>query len=136
VKSVAPPQAAPAPVPPPAPVEPRAEVKPPEVKLEPPARKEKKAREKAVRRAEPVAAPAEATAPIAPAEPGVVAFAISPWGEIFVDGKSQGVSPPLQQLQLSPGRHRVEVRNSSFTPHVQIVEVKSGERIRIRHRFQ
>jgi hypothetical protein len=136
VKSVAPPQAAPAPVPPPAPVEPRAEVKPPEVKPEPPARKEKKAREKAVRRAEPVAAPAEATAPIAPAEPGVVAFAISPWGEIFVDGKSQGVSPPLQQLQLSPGRHRVEVRNSSFTPHVQIVEVKSGERIRIRHRFQ
>jgi serine/threonine-protein kinase len=63
-------------------------------------------------------------------------FAIAPWGEIIVDGKSLGVSPPLQELQLSPGRHRIEVRNTGFSPLIQIVEVKSGERIRIRHRFQ
>ena len=133
VKRVAPPpkpeKPAPAPKAPVA-VPPPAVVKAPEEPPAPPARVERKAREKAPRRTETAAAPAVAAAP------GVVAFAISPWGEIIVDGESQGVSPPLQKLQLSPGRHRIEVRNASFTPHIQIVEVKSGEQIRIRHRFQ
>jgi Adenylate and Guanylate cyclase catalytic domain/PEGA domain len=122
VKNVAPPKpekAAPAP----APSAPKAEVKAPEEKAAPPP-PEKKAREKASKPAAPAGAP------------GVVALAIAPWGEIIVDGKNMGVSPPLQELKLSPGRHRIEVRNTAFTPHVQMVEVKSGERIRIRHRFQ
>jgi hypothetical protein len=135
VKNVAPPKAekaAPAPkeaAPAPAPSEPKAEVRAPEAKPAPPARREK-AREKTSKRTE------TAQAPVSPPLPGIVAFAITPWGEVIVDGKSAGVSPPLQQLQLAPGRHRIEVRNTSFTPHVQIVEVKSAERIRIRHRFQ
>jgi adenylate/guanylate cyclase family protein/PEGA domain-containing protein len=128
VKNVAPPKtekAAPAP----APSEPKAAVKAPEEKAAPPAPTEK-AREKAPKRTETAQAPASA------ALPGVVAFAITPWGEVIVDGKRLGVSPPLQELRLAPGRHRIEVRNTNFTPHVQVVEVKSGERIRIRHRFQ
>jgi hypothetical protein len=100
-----------------------------------PAAKERQPRERVTRRA-PDPVPAAAPAPAPPAQPGFLAFAITPWGEIIVDGKSIGVSPPLQVMQVGPGRHRVEVRNTSFTPHVQIVEVKSGERIRIRHRFQ
>jgi len=94
-----------------------------------PARKDKAATPSAKRAPDPEPASA-------PAEPGFLAFAISPWGEIIVDGKSLGVSPPLQELPIGPGRHRVEVRNTSFTPLVQVVEVKSGERIRIRHRFK
>jgi hypothetical protein len=100
----------------------------PEEKAADPAAIEKRAREKVAKRAvEPIPAP--------PA-PGVLAFAITPWGEIIVDGKSLGVSPPLQEMQIGPGRHRVEVRNTNFTPYVQVVEVRSGQRIRIRHRFQ
>ncbi|MBI2295731.1 MAG: adenylate/guanylate cyclase domain-containing protein [Betaproteobacteria bacterium] len=75
--------------------------------------------------------------PAAPAgEPGFITFAITPWGEIYVDGKKQGVSPPLQEVQVSPGPHQVEVRNTTFTPYAQSVEVKPGERFRIRHRFR
>ena len=131
VKNVAPPKAEKAaPAPAPAPSEPKAVVKAPEEeKAAPPAPKEK-AREKASKRTETTQPPASS------ALPGVVALAITPWGEVIVDGKRLGVSPPLQELRLPPGRHRIEVRNTSFTPHVQIVEVKSGERIRIRHRFQ
>jgi adenylate/guanylate cyclase family protein/PEGA domain-containing protein len=133
VKNVAPPQAEKAaPAPREAAPAPKAEVKAPEEKPAPPARKEK-ARAKAPKRTETAQA---AQAPASSALPGVVALAIAPWGEIIVDGKSLGVSPPLQELRLAPGRHRIEVRNTSFTPHVQIVEVNSGERIRIRHRFQ
>ena len=67
--------------------------------------------------------------------PATVSFAVSPWGEVHVDGKMHGVSPPLQELELAPGRHRIEVRNSASQPHVVTVNAKSGERIRIKHKF-
>jgi len=63
-------------------------------------------------------------------------FAISPWGEVHIDGKMRGISPPLRNVDLAPGRHRIEIRNADFPPHVEIVDAKSGSRIRIRHKFQ
>src|SRR5438309_3107173 len=59
-----------------------------------------------------------------------------PWAEVYVDGARQGVSPPLRSIPIKPGRHRVELRNSSFPSHVQTVEVKPGAEINIRHRFR
>jgi hypothetical protein len=47
----------------------------------------------------------------------------------------QGVSPPLQELQLAPGRHRVEIRNTPAQSHVVTVDAKPGERIKIKHKF-
>jgi len=67
---------------------------------------------------------------------GVIQFAILPWGEVFVDGRSRGVSPPLRAIELPPGPHTVEVRNTSFPTHTQRVEVRSGEPVRIRHQFR
>ena len=63
-------------------------------------------------------------------------LAISPWGEVHIDGRLRGVSPPLRDIELTPGRHRVEIRNANFPPHVEIVDAKAGGRIRIRHKFQ
>ncbi|MGZ8265173.1 MAG: adenylate/guanylate cyclase domain-containing protein [Burkholderiales bacterium] len=74
-------------------------------------------------------------APAATAAPAKVTFAVAPWGEIHIDGKMHGVSPPLQELELPPGKHRIEVRNSGARPHVVEVEAKPGERIRIKHKF-
>jgi hypothetical protein len=70
------------------------------------------------------------------AAPATVSFAISPWGEVHIDGKLRGISPPLRNVDLTPGRHRVEIRNANFPPHIEIVDAKSGSRIRIRHKFQ
>jgi hypothetical protein len=70
------------------------------------------------------------------AAPATVSFAISPWGEVHVDGKMRGISPPLRNVDLTPGRHRIEIRNADFPPHVEIVDARSGGRIRIRHKFQ
>jgi len=78
-------------------------------------------------------------APVAVAEiaaPATVSFAISPWGEVHVNGKMRGISPPLRNVDLTPGRHRIEIRNADFPPHVEIVDARSGSRIRIRHKFQ
>src|SRR3954462_13609721 len=65
-----------------------------------------------------------------------IELAVLPWGEILVDGKSRGVSPPLRTLDIPAGSHTIEIRNSTFPSHVEKVNVKAGEAIRIRHRFQ
>jgi serine/threonine-protein kinase len=80
------------------------------------------------------AVPATAPAPVVGA--GVIQLAILPWGEVFVDGRSRGVSPPLRTIELPPGLHTVEVRNTSFPALTQRVEVRAGEPVRIRHRFR
>ena len=85
----------------------------------------------------PPAPPAAAVEeqPAADGDPAVLSLAIAPWGQIYVDGRSRGVSPPLQELELAPGRHRIEVRNSAAPTHVVTVNVKAGERLRIKHKF-
>jgi serine/threonine-protein kinase len=63
-------------------------------------------------------------------------LAISPWGEVFVDGKRRGVTPPLTEIRLPPGRYDVEIRNSSFPVHRETVELFADAPLRIRHKFQ
>ena len=74
-------------------------------------------------------------APVLPPRDGTVTLAVSPWGEVSVDGGSRGVSPPLTQLTLPPGVHTIEIRNGSAAPFVARVEIKSGETLGLQHRF-
>jgi class 3 adenylate cyclase len=67
---------------------------------------------------------------------GRLELAVAPWGEVLVDGRSRGVSPPLRVLDLPAGAHTVEIRNSTFPVHVENVQVKAGEAVKIRHRFK
>jgi hypothetical protein len=70
------------------------------------------------------------------ADLGRLELAVLPWGEVLVDGKSRGVSPPLRVLDIPAGSHTIEIRNSTFPSRVEKVNLKAGEAIRIRHRFQ
>ena len=63
-------------------------------------------------------------------------FAISPWGEIFVDGKSVGVTPPLSELELAPGHHRIEIRNGSFKPYLETYALEANQTVRIKYKFK
>jgi class 3 adenylate cyclase len=67
---------------------------------------------------------------------GRLELAVAPWGEVLVDGRSRGVSPPLRVVELAPGNHTVEIRNSTFPARVERVQLKAGESVRIRHRFR
>jgi class 3 adenylate cyclase len=80
------------------------------------------------------APPAERPAPAA-SGPGRLELAVLPWGEVLIDGKSRGVSPPLRTLEIPPGSHTIELRNSTFPSHVEKIDVKPGEAVRIRYRF-
>ena len=65
---------------------------------------------------------------------GVIKLAISPWGEVVIDGKQHGASPPLREVRLKPGVHRVEVSNGTSKPYVQTVRLASDEVATLRHR--
>lgn len=67
---------------------------------------------------------------------GTITFAVSPWGEVLINGKSIGTSPPVKQHKLAPGKYKVEVRNSTLTPFITTIDVKSKEDVTIRHQFK
>lgn len=79
---------------------------------------------------EPDAAPAAAAATT-----GTIALAIAPWGEVFVDGNRVGVSPPVNEVEVAPGKRTIEIRNGNFPAYTQVVEVKADQRVRIKHKF-
>jgi class 3 adenylate cyclase len=80
--------------------------------------------------------PADKPRAAAPRGSARLELTVTPWGEILIDGRSRGISPPLRELEIPPGPHTIEIRNSTFQPHLQSVDVKAGETTKIRHRFR
>jgi serine/threonine-protein kinase len=87
----------------------------------------------------PGAKPAPAAAMPAPAAAppvlGVVNVAISPWGQIEVNGTPAGTTPPLSRLELPAGSHTITVRNEDFPPYTQRVQVDPDKPVTFKHRF-
>jgi serine/threonine-protein kinase len=77
------------------------------------------------------AASAVAAAPVL----GLLRLAISPWGQIEVDGAPAGTTPPLTQLNLAAGTHQITVRNADFPPHTASVQVSADAPVTVRHHF-
>ena len=75
------------------------------------------------------------TTAVEPGAAALVGVAITPWGEIYLDGRMQGVSPPLTELQVTPGKHEIEIRNTTFPAYTKSIHVKAGEKIKIKHKF-
>jgi serine/threonine-protein kinase len=80
-------------------------------------------------------APAE-PAPAAPPPEGQVRLAVSPWGNIEVDGRSVGTTPPLTRLSLPAGTHQIVVRNGDFPAYTASVTVSEDKPVTLRHRFE
>ena len=76
------------------------------------------------------------TAAVAAAKPnGTLKIAISPWGQVEVDGVPAGTAPPLNELTLPEGKHQIVIRNSDFPPFRTTVTVNPGQAVTIKHRF-
>jgi serine/threonine-protein kinase len=78
-----------------------------------------------------VAAPVEAPPPAQ----GTVQLAVSPWGNVEVDGKPAGTTPPLARLTLPVGTHQIVVRNDDFPAHTVSITVSEDRPVMLRHRF-
>ncbi|MDO9189684.1 MAG: serine/threonine-protein kinase [Sulfurimicrobium sp.] len=74
--------------------------------------------------------------PEPPAPQGTLSLAVTPWGEIFVDGKREGVSPPLNELRLSVGQHRIEIRNPGFPSYSQTLDIQPETMLKIKYKFK
>jgi eukaryotic-like serine/threonine-protein kinase len=94
--------------------------------------KEKRTREVRERdaRAKAAAATAATVLPM-----GLVHIAISPWGEVEVDGRAAGTSPPLTELSLPAGRHTIIVRNTDLPPLNSVVNVTADQPVTLKHKF-
>ena len=84
--------------------------------------------------APPAAAPTAPAAGVATGS-GSVKLDIAPWGEVFVNGKPVGVSPPMDELKLPAGRHTVEIRYGDKAAVTAQVDVDPAKPLQIRHRF-
>ncbi|MBI2296445.1 MAG: hypothetical protein HYU76_10535 [Betaproteobacteria bacterium] len=70
-----------------------------------------------------------------PVRPAVIAFEITPRGEVVINGVPQGRSPPLTRLEVDPGYYTIEVRNSPYPPLKLNVNLGSAEEMTITHSF-
>jgi serine/threonine-protein kinase len=87
--------------------------------------------------APPVQVAAQPPRPV-PARPQTakVLLNVSPWGDVYVNGKRQGTTPPLSVLELPPGRHRLEIRNSALPPYLTEITVQAGASVSVQYTFQ
>ena len=67
--------------------------------------------------------------------PAVIEFNITPRGDVYVDGVLKGTSPPLSQLEVAPGKHVIEIRNSRFPPLTIDINPVAAEKMTITHSF-
>jgi hypothetical protein len=61
---------------------------------------------------------------------------VAPWGDVLINGKKRGRTPPLLVIDVPAGAHTIEIRNATSPAHTARVEVKPGETVRIQHRFR
>jgi len=66
---------------------------------------------------------------------GIVQLAVTPWGNVEIDGRSAGTTPPLARVSLPVGTHQITIRNEDFAPFTTSVTVSEDKPVTLRHRF-
>ncbi len=74
-------------------------------------------------------------APSVAKAPGTLRLAVSPWGQVEVDGAPAGNAPPLTELNLNEGKHLITIRNADFPPFTTTVTIAPGQAVGIKHKF-
>jgi class 3 adenylate cyclase len=73
--------------------------------------------------------------PPKPEPPALVMLDIRPHGDVWVDGLLRGHSPPLAEFELPAGHHQIQVKNGNLPPFDAEMDLQSGERITVAHKF-
>jgi hypothetical protein len=63
-------------------------------------------------------------------EPGLLSVNAIPWGSVYLDGRPLGNTPQID-LSVPAGPHRLRVEREGFRPYDRVIEVASGQRLRI-----
>jgi hypothetical protein len=73
--------------------------------------------------------------PYVMSRPALVTFQVKPKGEVIVDGMLRGRIPPLKEIEIDPGKRRVQIRNPGSTTLDLTLYLKPGQRMTITHTF-
>ena len=63
-------------------------------------------------------------------EPGFLSVNAIPWGSVYLDGRPVGNTPQID-LQVAAGPHRLRVERDGYRPYDRVIDVASGQRLRI-----
>ncbi|WCM90122.1 serine/threonine protein kinase [Acidovorax sp. NCPPB 3576] len=85
---------------------------------------------------EPVRLPTQAARAADAESKGKIILRVMPWGNVSVDRVPAGTTPPLTQLTLSEGLHRIDISNPVAPTVTQMVLVKKGESVVLTHKFE
>ncbi len=80
------------------------------------------------------APPPRPAAPPAP-QTSKLLLNVTPRGDVYIDGKHAGTAPPLSVIELPPGRHKVEIRNSTQLPYLGHITLQAGATHTVQHTF-
>ncbi|HJV95704.1 MAG TPA: serine/threonine-protein kinase, partial [Albitalea sp.] len=116
----------------PAAVEPAASAAAPEPTPRPTARELLRERRREARERQAARASAGAL-PIA--NKGMVRLAVSPWGQVEIDGTPVGTAPPLTEITLYEGKHQITLRNADFPPYSTSITVTPGQPLVLKYKF-
>lgn len=73
--------------------------------------------------------------PLFQSRPAIVTLQVKPRGEVVVDGILRGKTPPLAEIEVAPGKRRLQIRNpGSPTLDLQL-DLKPGQRLTVTHTF-
>ncbi|HSJ96433.1 MAG TPA: hypothetical protein VLC53_05145, partial [Myxococcota bacterium] len=73
--------------------------------------------------------------PLFGSRPAVITLQVKPRGEVFVDGVSRGIAPPLAQIEVAPGKRHIQVRSAGAKPYDARIDLEPGQRLTISHTF-
>ena len=68
-------------------------------------------------------------------QPATISLNIRPWGEVYVDGKKIGVTPPLHNIKVSSCTRKIVVRNANAPPFHATLDIQPNTLMQITHRF-
>ncbi len=66
---------------------------------------------------------------------GYLSCNIYPWGEIFIDGKSVGITPLRKPIALLPGKYMITVKNSQYESISRQVTISAEDTINFNYNF-
>lgn len=67
---------------------------------------------------------------------GTLSLDIRPWGNVSVNGRGYGASPPRNSIRLAPGTYNVVVTNGDLPAYRTTVTIESGGRAGLSHLFE
>jgi serine/threonine-protein kinase len=63
---------------------------------------------------------------------GYLECQVYPWGELFVDGESRGITPFEEPIRLSEGKYRLELKNPKYGSIKNVINIKKKDTLKLR----